>query len=341
MFHALQLFIPILPQTTLRSFHSSYKLLFFVASKMAKSKYDYVRQFEADDRCLPNSWMVIRIDGNNFHTFSQQHSFSKPNDLRALGLMNASARAVLHEYKAVFIAYGQSDEYSFVFRKDATNFSRRASKLISNVVSLFTSNYVFQWADFFPDQKLLYPPAFDSRVILYPTEQNLRDYLAWRQVDCHINNLFNTCFWALVLKGGMTNVEAETRLKGTVSKDKNEILFSQFDINYNNLPQVYRKGTVLLKTKIESVEPEEEEEKETLSEGKSRDAETETKTKKKKQTKRQQEKNAQHRTEERNCDLIQDEFWSTSCLLSEFGCHDKPMSARNIAIDKMEDFSKW
>jgi len=34
--------------------------------------------------------------------------------------------------------------------------------------------------------------------------------------------------------------------QGTVSSDKNELLFSEFGINYNNLPQLYRKGTVLL-----------------------------------------------------------------------------------------------
>ena len=25
---------------------------------------------------------------------------------------------------------------------------------------------------------------FDGRVVLYPTEKNLRDYLSWRQADC-------------------------------------------------------------------------------------------------------------------------------------------------------------
>ena len=59
----------------------------------------------------------------------------------------------------------------------------RASKLLSLIVSLFTSNYVFQWRKFFPDQELLYPPSFDSRIVLYPTQKNLRDYLAWRQVS--------------------------------------------------------------------------------------------------------------------------------------------------------------
>lgn len=34
--------------------------------------------------------------------------------------------------------------------------------------------------------------------------------------------------------------------QGTASSDKNEILFSEYNINYNNLPQMYRKGSVLL-----------------------------------------------------------------------------------------------
>jgi tRNA(His) guanylyltransferase len=35
-----------------------------------------------------------------------------------------------------------------------------------------------------------------------------------------------------------------------VSGDKNEILFSEFNINYNNLPEMFRKGTVLLWEKV-------------------------------------------------------------------------------------------
>lgn len=39
--------------------------------------------------------------------------------------------------------------------------------------------------------------------------------------------------------------EAEQRLSGTVSSDKNEILFKEFGINYNNEPECFKKGTVL------------------------------------------------------------------------------------------------
>jgi tRNA(His) guanylyltransferase len=59
--------------------------------------------------------------------------------------------------------------------------------------------------------------------------------------------LYNTTFWALVLKGGRSATEAEEDLKGTVSADKNEILFSKFGINYNNEPEMYRKGSIMLR----------------------------------------------------------------------------------------------
>lgn len=221
---------------------------------MAKSKYEYVRKFEQNDQCLLNCWIVIRIDGRNFHRFSDEHGFEKPNDRRALRLMNKCAETVMKEFTDIVLAYGQSDEYSLVFKRSTTQFSRRESKLVTNIVSLFSSSYVFYWSQFFSSQELLYPPMFDGRVVLYPNEKNLRDYVSWRQADCHINNLYNTCFWCLVQQSGLTADQAEERLNGTVSSDKNEILFSQFNINYNNLPQMYRKGSVLVWEKTVSVD---------------------------------------------------------------------------------------
>ena len=46
----------------------------------------------------------------------------------------------------------------------------------------------------------------------------------------------------------MTQQDAHKRLKGTFSKDKNEILFSQFGINYNEVEEIYKRGTILIRT---------------------------------------------------------------------------------------------
>ena len=58
----------------------------------------------------------LRIDGKGFHKFSDAHKFTKPNEKAALDLMNKCAVNVMTEFNEIMLSYGQSDEYSFVFR---------------------------------------------------------------------------------------------------------------------------------------------------------------------------------------------------------------------------------
>lgn len=67
------------------------------------------------------------------------------------------------------------------------------------------------------------------------------------QVDTHINNQYNTCYWALRQQVGKTPSEAQAVLKGTLADFKNEMLFTQFGINYNSLPARFRKGSVIIR----------------------------------------------------------------------------------------------
>ncbi len=168
---------------------------------LTKQYNKYLNSYKKGEFCLPNSWIVVRLDGKQFTRFTDVHSFKKPNDVRSLELMNRAAVCVMENFKDICLAFGQSDEYSFVFRKDTRVFRRNRDSISTTVNSLFSSAYVFYWCDYFAYTRLLYPPSFDSRVIVYPSDTNLRDYLSWRQADVHINNLYNTVFWALVKKG--------------------------------------------------------------------------------------------------------------------------------------------
>ena len=146
---------------------------------MSNSRFEYVKQYEIDDRILPNVYIVIRIDGRSFHSFSTLHNYNKPNDLNGLQLMNTSALHVMKEHiNDIICCYGHSDEYSFVFRKDIHLFNRRREKLVSTIVSTFTSAFIFAWNKYFPNTALRYPPTFDGRAILYATDQEVKDYLA-------------------------------------------------------------------------------------------------------------------------------------------------------------------
>lgn len=216
---------------------------------MAKSKYEYVKKFELDDTLLPNTYFIIRVDGRSFHKFTSEHAFEKPNDLQGITLMNNAAQRVMVEFTDISLAYGQSDEYSFLFPPHCQLYQRRTSKLVSAVVSVFTAWYTKLWPGVM-QKEMKGIASFDGRAVCYPTRQNVRDYFSWRQADCHINNLYNTCFWALVLQAKKTENEAQLILKDTVSADKNELLFSQFGINYNNVPEMYRKGSTLYRSKV-------------------------------------------------------------------------------------------
>lgn len=220
-------------------------ILFHLEDDMAGSRYAYVRNFELPDSVLPNTYMLVRIDGKGFHRFSNDHQFAKPNDGKALELMNESARFVMNDLRPeITLAFGESDEFSFLLRPSCTLYKRRSNKLVTHIVSLFTSAYVFNWSKYM-NCTLQYPPSFDGRLVVYPSQKEVKDYFAWRQVDTHINNLYNTTFWALVLQGNQTEREAHETLKGTISSDKNEILFNRFKINYDKLPAIFRKGTTL------------------------------------------------------------------------------------------------
>ncbi|WPK27165.1 hypothetical protein PUMCH_004540 [Australozyma saopauloensis] len=259
---------------------------------MAKSRFEYVKQFERENFLLPQTHIVIRVDGKGFHKFSQHYQFEKPNDVAALSVMNKTAQVMMQQFPDIVLAYGDSDEYLFLMRRDCDLFERREMKLVSTFASYMSVNYLLQWNLAFPDKPISAEriPTFDARAVTYPNHQTVRDYFSWRQVDCHINNLYNTSFWGLIQNCGMTTTEAEEFLKGTVSSDKNEILFTKCGINYNNEPDIFKKGTVLVREYLDW--------KNTL------EQELSDRQKQRQQKLRKKAEIAQH-----HVDIIKDDFW--------------------------------
>ena len=63
------------------------------------------------------------------------------------------------------------------YNKILLNFIMLGSILLELVIIisyLHLFSYVFHWSEFFPDKKLKYPPCFDGRAVLYPSEKNIR-----------------------------------------------------------------------------------------------------------------------------------------------------------------------
>lgn len=173
---------------------------------MANSRFDFHKQEEknTDLRFNRGTYIIVRIDGDKFHNFSAEHNFHKPNDKRALDLMVESAKQVLRTYKGhIPLAYGHSDEFSFLIKSTSSMLSRRVFKITSMLPVVFATYYNSNWDRFFGDPtqgevvKRKYDAWFDARPKEYANYRSVIDYFKWRQVDCHINNLYNTTLHAL------------------------------------------------------------------------------------------------------------------------------------------------
>ena len=97
-----------------------------------KFRFEYVKLFEQTTTLIPNTYIVVRVDGRCFHQsvlrwirsiipklrnsfgcirLSHKYKFEKPNDRRALELMNATATEVMNEFPEIVLGYGMSDEF--------------------------------------------------------------------------------------------------------------------------------------------------------------------------------------------------------------------------------------
>ena len=83
---------------------------------MANSKWEYVKDYELDDKLLPSVFMVVRVDGRGFTKFCINHNLEKPLDDRMIQLMAHCGKCVMENFDDMVLGFGESDEFSFIFR---------------------------------------------------------------------------------------------------------------------------------------------------------------------------------------------------------------------------------
>ncbi|KHN96805.1 tRNAHis guanylyltransferase [Metarhizium album ARSEF 1941] len=266
---------------------------------MANSKFEYVRSFEQPDQLLPNTWIVVRIDGRAFTKVCAKYDFQKPNDRRALDLMNVAAMAVVNDLPEIVVAYGVSDEY----RCKTCSPQLDTHKLIISVSSFTNPATCLSDVQVGQHHRLFFHGELRVFMVhLLPRYATILPSTYVRWPGGHINNLYNTAFWSLVQLGGLDNQNAEKTLAGTLAADKNEILFSRFHINYNNEPEIYKKGSVVFRD-YELVDPG------SHSVAAEMDDLAEPITQSKTQIEKDKKRRAKARVVVKHLDIIKDDFW--------------------------------
>lgn len=160
--------------------------------------------------------------------------------------MTSAAVKIIKEHHDIVFAYGYNDVYVLVFHNSTTLYKQSQSKLADDFSRAFTQFYKEHWTSWFPSQSLKTSPIFNATISSHASLQHLFACLKNEQRLAHEKNLYNTVLWSLIGKGGRDQFEAETELQNTTEADRNETLFQEFGINYNNMPPRHKKGTVLL-----------------------------------------------------------------------------------------------
>lgn len=184
-----------------------------------------MRVFEtAQDVCVPlEMYMVARIDGRSFTRLTKEvHGGDAPFDVRFRDYMVETTAHLMQCGFRVVYGYTQSDEILLRFHRKygsvlAGEASGRFSVLLGDAA------------------------AFDCRISQLPNVDRVVDYFRWRAEDVHRNALGAHCYWGL-RRMGCTAGQATRWLSRMLAAGKDELLFTEFGINFNDLPAWQRRG---------------------------------------------------------------------------------------------------
>lgn len=183
-------------------------------------------------RLLPGAWVVIRVDGRGFSSFTESR-FDKPFDLKFHELMVQTTKVLLEQLQGIY-AYTESDEISVLCPPEWDFFDRSWEKIVSISASIASSTFTHAC------QSVV---NFDSRIWLGVDKAQVIDYFRWRQADATRCALNGWCYWTL-RKASYSVRQATAMLEGRSVGFKNELLF-QHGINFNDLPTWQRRGVGL------------------------------------------------------------------------------------------------
>ena len=146
---------------------------------------DRIKRYEQTSKTtlLPNSFVVLRVDGKAFHTFTR--GMEKPFDKKLTESMVKAGEMVAKDMQGFVLGYHQSDEFTFVLTDTKSFeselwFDREVQKLCSVTASLFTA--------FFNREMDGTVAAFDCRAFNVPKD-DIPNVFVWRQQDWERNSL--------------------------------------------------------------------------------------------------------------------------------------------------------
>lgn len=190
-------------------------------------------------RAVPSpSYLLLRLDGRSFHTFTRH--LDRPFDVDLMEAMDQTMLTLCNDIEGVRVGYCQSDEISLLVTNWVTGSEKNTefpfggieAKLLSLSASMASNGFNRQWQIMSGSNKWA---QFDSRLWTFPATQEgyweVCNYFLWRQRDCIKNS---------VTMAAQVHMSHKT-LHGVNTADKIDRL-SKMGYGWGGLPEGFRYG---------------------------------------------------------------------------------------------------
>lgn len=189
-------------------------------------------------RLMPNLPAIVRLDGRAFHSLTRDCIKPFDNNLHAIFVY--CLQKLMKETNAV-AGYTQSDEITLLLYSDDWRsqiyFDGKRDKINSILASLTSVKFNEQLIELynFENKEAL----FDCRCWNVPNKIEACNVFIWREQDATRNSISALAQYYL----------GHSRCQNKSSNELQELIFKEFSINWNNLPQKQKNGTFVLRKK--------------------------------------------------------------------------------------------
>ena len=198
--------------------------------------------------------VIIRLDGKAFHSFTR--GFDKPFDHVLMKAMQNTMKRLCEEIQGCVFGYTQSDEITLVLTDYATintdawfgyNVQKMASVAASMATVYFNNSWLFE-CNLLPesnDREFYFEQQgkamFDARCFSIPKNE-VCNCLIWRQQDATRNS---------VQAVGQAHF-SQKELNGKSCNEIQDMLFTEKNINWGDLPTDCKRGATCYKSDEET-----------------------------------------------------------------------------------------
>ena len=214
-------------------------------SKEKDSLGDLMKAYEmsmAGVKVMKGIPLIARLDGRSFHSFTK--GLPRPYDQRLSTCMIETTKFLVEETHAS-VGYTQSDEISLAWFIPADSvadymFDGRVQKLTSILAGLASAKFLRLVIENIPE-KADKIPVFDCRVWQVPTLELAAQAFLWRELDATKNSISMAAHAYF----------SHNSLQGLNGSDKQERLWAEKGINWNDYPTFFKRGTYVQRRTFE------------------------------------------------------------------------------------------